>query len=124
MKPLKKATQKNVLVNFFFFFYTHKQLDENAETIAETVEGAIKNEFFKDDTEHVRISLNYVKDLKIKPLHEGYYMTVTVMYTAVMYTGEEMEALTNAKSKSKTSRLSRIGKSWTRKLSSLPFARR
>lgn len=79
MKPLKKATQKNVLVNNFFF-YTHKQLDE----IAETVEGVIKNEFFKDDTEHVRISLNYVKDLKVK-LHEGYYTTV-----AVMYTGEEI----------------------------------
>lgn len=79
MKPLKKATQKNVLVSNFF--YTHKQLDE----IAETVEGVIKNEFFKDDTEHVRISLNYVKDLKVKLLHEGYYTTV-----AVMYTGEEI----------------------------------
>lgn len=82
MKPLKKATQKNVLVNNLF--YTHEQLDE----IAETVEGVIKNEFFKDDTEHVRISLDYVKDLKVK-LYEGYY---TSYYTtvAVMYTGEEI----------------------------------
>ena len=78
MKPLKKAIQKNVRVNNFF--YTRKQLDE----IAETVEGVIKNEFFKDDTEHVRISLAYIKDLKVK-LHKGYYTTV-----AVMYTGEEI----------------------------------
>ena len=78
MKPLKKATQKTVLVNNFF--YTHEQLDE----IDETVEGAIKNEFFKDDTKHVHISLDYVKDLKVK-LHEGHYTTV-----AVMYTGEEI----------------------------------
>lgn len=61
-------------------FYTSEQLNE----IAETVEGVVWSEFFKDYTERVHISLAYVKDLKVK-LHEGYYTTV-----AVMYKGEEI----------------------------------
>lgn len=78
MRPLKKATQKNVPVNNFY--YTREQLDK----IAETVKGVCKNQFFADDTQNVYISLAYVKDLKVK-LHDGYYTTV-----AVMNTGEEI----------------------------------
>lgn len=67
MKPLKKATQKNVSVRMDA--YTQEEIEKikNISGIFDICDG------------DYRISLNCVKDLKVSLADDGYYYTVAVM---------------------------------------------
>lgn len=74
MKPVKKAQQKNVIIDREF--YTDKQY-----WALENIDGIFNiNVFDGDDSDNkLRISTSHIKDLKVVLNEYGYYCTVAIM---------------------------------------------
>ena len=80
MKPLKRAKQKNVEIDHDF--YTIDEYD-NLLNIDGVFDLRALDYSFEEEN-HLRISLEFVKDLKVILNEYGYYSTVAIMKTNEM----------------------------------------